>query len=177
MNDSGGPRTKAVRARVAHHLQQMVTLAATTTLTTTACACDMIPPPARVPLDAATLGPSATLLQEANTIYLDITVPNNGYCTFDPTFGDVEGSLVVQSYVAFPDDKDSGKRPSSYAEAAGNQVVFEQKQEDPTHIHVRNDTCAEFFVRIVADVTPTNGLASMGGGGGVSSGGAGGETN
>lgn len=95
MDDPRGPKTKAVRARVAHHLQQMVTLAATTTLTTTACACDMIPPPARVPLDAATLGPSATLLQEANTIYLDITVPNNGYCTFDPTFGDVEGSLVV----------------------------------------------------------------------------------
>lgn len=73
----------------------MVTLAATTTLTTTACACDMLPPPARVPLDPSTLGPSATLLQEANTIYLDIALPNVGVCTYDATFSDVEGSLVV----------------------------------------------------------------------------------
>ncbi|MFO0612907.1 MAG: hypothetical protein U0414_09980 [Polyangiaceae bacterium] len=82
-----------VRARIAHHLQQMASLVATTALTTSACACDMLPPPARVPIDS--LGASAVLLEEANTIYLDITVPFSSQCTFDSTFSDVEGSLVV----------------------------------------------------------------------------------
>jgi hypothetical protein len=83
----------------------------------------------------------------------------------------VDGSLSVQSWVAFPDDHDSGKNPASYTEAAGNQVIIEDG--DQRHIKIRNDTCAEFFVRIVANVAPTNGLASMGGG---SAGGAGGAS-
>jgi hypothetical protein len=82
------------------------------------------------------------------------------------------GALTVQSYVAFPDDQDSGKSPSSYAESAGNQVVFETDKVPPQTIQVRNDTCAEFFVRVVADVAPTNGLESVGGNGGALNGGA-----
>lgn len=88
-----------------------------------------------------------------------------------------EGFLTVQSYVAFPDDRDSGKSPTSYAEAAGNQVVFETEDVPPDVIQVRNDTCAEFFVRVVADVVPTSGLESIGGAGGASNGGSGGVSN
>lgn len=39
-----------------------------------------------------------------------------------------------------------------FAESAGNQVIFEAVTD--TYIEVRNDTCAEFFIRVIARVAP-----------------------
>jgi len=41
----------------------------------------------------------------------------------------------------------------NYAPSAGNQAVFEPTSRDDT-IRVRNDTCAEFFIRVVAFADP-----------------------
>jgi hypothetical protein len=49
---------------------------------------------------------------------------------------------LVQTYVAFEE------RPDNLSESAGNQAVIESV--DDTVIQVRNDTCAEFFLRVVA---------------------------
>ena len=48
----------------------------------------------------------------------------------------------VQTYVAFD------QRPDNLSESAGNQAVIESV--DDTQVVVRNDTCAEFFLRVVA---------------------------
>jgi hypothetical protein len=48
----------------------------------------------------------------------------------------------VNTYVAFEE------RPENLSESAGNQVVIERV--DDVAVVVRNDTCAEFFLRVVA---------------------------
>jgi hypothetical protein len=73
------------------------------------------------------------------------------------------GSYDVHSYVTFPDSHGQGNNPSNFAEAAGNQVIFEPEKAEPGTIRVRNDTCAEFYVRVVADVILDAGLAGAGG--------------
>lgn len=79
------------------------------------------------------------------------------------------GSINVKSYVTFPDNDGAGKNPSSFAESAGNQVIYEPaKASDARHIVIRNDTCAEYFVRVVADVTPDTGMTSVAGSPGAS---------
>lgn len=128
---------KDVRARVATHLHQLVTLAATTTLTTTACACDMIPPPARVPLEATSLGSTAVLVEEANTIYLDITLPSSGLCNYDSTFSDVEGSLVVK--VAGGSTMAIRLRPTSNATRVAGVVVCAKTDGSNVRSKVRLD--------------------------------------
>jgi hypothetical protein len=138
-----------VRARVARHLHQLVTLAATTTLTTTACACDMIPPPARVPLDPASMGsPTGQLLEEANMIYLDITIPNGSACNFDSNFGDVDGALVVKA-------------------TGGPGMTLRLRPKDGvTHVSgtvvcARTDgSNAKAKIRVDADITPAQPLPS-----------------
>jgi len=49
---------------------------------------------------------------------------------------------LVNTYVAFEE------RPDNLSESAGNQVVIEAV--DTEVVVVRNDTCAEFFLRVVA---------------------------
>ena len=52
---------------------------------------------------------------------------------------------LVETYVAFEE------RPENLSESAGNQAVIETVDEDV--VVVRNDTCAEFFLRVVATAT------------------------
>jgi hypothetical protein len=94
--------------------------------------------------------------------------------------------LAPLSYVSFkarltPDedeDDTSMDNPNNFSESAGNQVVFEEPDEDKEHtIRVRNDTCSEFYIRIVATTAPGAGQMSLGGAagaGGADLGGAGG---
>lgn len=61
----------------------------------------------------------------------------------------------VQSYVSFqrlPAEPDQHDNTGNYAEAAGNQVVIEC--QDSERIRVRNDTCAELYLRVVAQANP-----------------------
>jgi hypothetical protein len=93
------------------------------------------------------------------------------------------GVVSLQSYVSFKPrltDEGSGsnENPNNFAESAGNQVVFEETCE-PQTIQIRNDTCSEFYVRIVATAAPGADLQSFcsggaGGAGGAELGGAGG---
>lgn len=126
-----------MRARVASHLHQLVTLAATTTLTTTACACDMLPPPARVPLDPQSLSATAQLVEDATTVYLDITLTNAGLCTYDSTFSDVEGSLVVR--VTGGASMSIRLRPTSSSKHVAGVVVCARTDGTNTRSKVRLD--------------------------------------
>ncbi len=86
---------------------------------------------------------------------------------------DPNGPLLVQSYVSFKSRLSEGagsttENPNNFSESAGNQVVYEST-EKPQTIRVRNDTCADFYVRIVAMVAPGTGLQSLGGAGGDAS--------
>lgn len=126
-----------MRSRVAGHLHQLVTLAATTTLTTTACACDMLPPPARVPLDPQSFSASGVLVEEANTIYLDITVANTSLCTFDSTFSEVEGSLVVK--VTGGGGMTIRVRPTSSSKHVAGVIVCERTDGSKGRAKVRLD--------------------------------------
>lgn len=132
-----GVKKHDVRSRVASHLHQLVTLAATTTLTTTACACDMLPPPARVPLDPQSFSASAMLVEEASTIYLDITLTNSGLCTYDSTFSDVEGSLVVK--VTGGPGMTIRVRPTSSSTHVAGVVVCERTDGTKGRAKVRLD--------------------------------------
>jgi hypothetical protein len=92
----------------------------------------------------------------------------------------LRGPALVKSYVSFKprlvdDEKDSTEDPNNYSEGAGNQVVFEPV-DDPQIIRVRNDTCSESYLRIVAITAGDSDLQSLGGAGGsdaVDAGGAG----
>ncbi|MBK7585252.1 MAG: hypothetical protein IPI67_34320 [Myxococcales bacterium] len=65
---------------------------------------------------------------------------------------------AVFTYLAF----DERPLPNgNTAESAGNQVVIERV--DDQIIQVRNDTCAEFWLRVVAMAGPSAGPADAGG--------------
>lgn len=55
-----------------------------------------------------------------------------------------------------PVDEDSGG--SGFTESAGNQAIFELREDDV--LSVRNDTCAEFYLRVVARAVERDGFAS-----------------
>jgi len=53
----------------------------------------------------------------------------------------------VTAYLSFaPNPSDGG-----FAESAGNQAIF---NADDSVVRVRNDTCAEFYLRVVAEADP-----------------------
>ncbi len=88
------------------------------------------------------------------------------------------GVVSLQSFVSFKarlTDEGSGsnENPNNFSESAGNQVVFEEICI-PQTIQIRNDTCSEFYVRIVATAAPGADLQSFCSGGDGGDGGAGG---
>jgi hypothetical protein len=66
---------------------------------------------------------------------------------------------TVESYVAFTE------RPlateNNVSESAGNQVLIEAANAE--YVQVRNDTCAEYYLRVVATIP--GGVSDAGGGG------------
>lgn len=91
---------------------------------------------------------------------------------YDLVHGLGETPVSVQGYVSLsrrltPDgDPYDPEHPNNVTETAGNQLVIERWDDEI--IRVRNDTCAEWYVRVVAigsgDVAPVN----TGGAGGAS---------
>lgn len=81
-----------------------------------------------------------------------------------------ERPVSVQGYVSFrrqlSEDGDpfDDTRPNNVSEAAGNEMVIERWNDEV--IRIRNDTCAEFFVRVVA-LAPTASASDEGGVGGA----------
>ncbi len=83
--------------------------------------------------------------------------------TYDLYHGLGEPPSSIHGYVSFvprleadgdPFDHD---RPNNVAETAGNQMVIERWDEEL--IRIRNDTCADLYVRVIAYADPP---ASMG---------------
>jgi hypothetical protein len=63
-------------------------------------------------------------------------------------------------------DKDSKTKPNNVAESAGNQAVIEVWNDEI--VRVRNDTCAEFYMRAVIVADPDlAAIASIGGAAGA----------
>jgi len=96
-------------------------------------------------------------------------LPFPGGKTYDLVHGLGVVPTSVQGYVSFasqltedgdPLDID---RPNNIAETAGNQLVIERWDEEI--VRVRNDTCGEFYLRVVlvADGAVSSGLAGAGG--------------
>lgn len=75
--------------------------------------------------------------------------------TFDLIHGLATTPYLIQSYVAFdpnPLARSDEDNTNNTAESAGNQVVIEAST--PERIRVRNDTCAELYLRVVALADP-----------------------
>jgi hypothetical protein len=70
--------------------------------------------------------------------------------------------VVIRSYLAFDDNPfpDDETKPGFVAESAGNQVLIERVDDE--FIRVRNDTCEQFFLRLVATSDPELGAAAGG---------------
>lgn len=69
--------------------------------------------------------------------------------------------VTIRSYVAFkecPFPKET-TQPGFVAESAGNQVLLERV--DSEFVRVRNDTCEEFWLRLVASTADASGTESM----------------
>ena len=64
-------------------------------------------------------------------------------------------------------DTDNKTRPNNVAPSAGNQAVIELWDEEI--IRVRNDTCAEFYLRIVATADPDDVEENLGASGAAGS--------
>jgi hypothetical protein len=96
--------------------------------------------------------------------------------TYDLVHGLSSTPVSVDLYVSFrekldsSDKPDSKSRPNNLSPSAGNQAVIEVWND--RIIRVRNDTCAEFYLRVVAISDPD---LAPGGGGDV--GGAGGAAD
>lgn len=60
----------------------------------------------------------------------------------------------VKSYLSFSEK--GLNDANNVAESAGNQLVIEVVNADV--VQVRNDSCAEFYVRLVATITPDAGV-------------------
>jgi hypothetical protein len=93
--------------------------------------------------------------------------------------GLVETPVQIRSYLAFkecpfPADE---TEPGFVAESAGNQVLIERVDDEV--VRVRNDTCEEFWLRLVASTDENSSETNAGGAGGGStpSAGAGGAAN
>jgi hypothetical protein len=58
---------------------------------------------------------------------------------------------LVTSYIAFNRviEQDDDGNTGNYAESAGNQVVVECQDEE--RVRVRNDTCADMYLRVVLE--------------------------
>ncbi|MCH2109184.1 MAG: hypothetical protein MK135_07640 [Polyangiaceae bacterium] len=77
--------------------------------------------------------------------------------------------VTINTYVSFCEQlgrcaENDLTAPGNIAESAGNQAVIEEWNDE--FIRIRNDTCAEFYVRLVAALDPaplSNGLGGMGG--------------
>lgn len=90
---------------------------------------------------------------------------------YDLVHGLGEAPLSVHGYVSLgsrltPDgDPYDPERPNNVTETAGNQLVIERW--DDQIVRVRNDTCAEWWVRVVAiGSAPDAASAAAGAGGG-----------
>jgi len=63
-----------------------------------------------------------------------------------------EAPASVSVYLSFKESPGPGgnadDQPGNASQAAGNETVIEQV--DAQHIQVRNDTCSDFFLRVVA---------------------------
>ena len=113
------------------------------------------------------------LVNEARTIYQSGTVhgemlhfPEGRRYDFYHGLGVVP--VTIHPFLSFKErleangDPDDKTKPNNVSPAAGNQVVIEVQNDQI--IRVRNDTCAEFYLRIVAlanpdDVTALEGAA------------------
>ncbi len=91
--------------------------------------------------------------------------------TYDLLHGLGTTPTSVHGYLSFvPRLTESGdpydrQTPNNLAEAAGNQMVIERWDDEV--IRIRNDTCADFYVRVVAYAEESG--SSMGGAAGASS--------
>lgn len=74
--------------------------------------------------------------------------------TYDLIHGLVATPYQVTSYVAFKRMIEQGDKDKTgnYAESAGNQVVVEC--QDAERVRVRNDTCAEMYLRVLLEANP-----------------------
>jgi len=94
--------------------------------------------------------------------------------TYDLVHGLGTVPVSVNVFLSFRDrltssgNKKDKTQPNNVAESAGNQAVIEVW--DDQEIRVRNDTCAEFYMRAVVIADPDlAGVASIGGGAGAPS--------
>lgn len=94
--------------------------------------------------------------------------------TYDLMHGLGTVPVSVDVFLSFRDrltstgSKDDKTQPNNVAESAGNQAVIEVWDEE--RIRVRNDTCAEFYLRAVVIADPDlASMASIGGGAGAPS--------
>jgi hypothetical protein len=86
------------RSRIRRHLATLITMAATTTLATTACACDMLPPPANPQLDIH--GVEVEAVWSADGSVIEVTIkPLAGQppAVFDSAVADIKGGSIVSS--------------------------------------------------------------------------------
>ena len=74
--------------------------------------------------------------------------------TYDLIHGLVTAPYEVTSFIAFNREIKQGGdgNTGNYAESAGNQVVVEC--QDTERVRVRNDTCAEFYLRVILKANP-----------------------
>lgn len=85
---------------------------------------------------------------------------------YDLVHGLASTPAIVIPYVSFretldPDgDPNDKTKPNNLSVSAGNQTVIEGW--DDKVIHVRNDTCAEFYLRVVALADPVTSKVSEG---------------
>ena len=63
-----------------------------------------------------------------------------------------EAPTDISVYLAFQEDPLHEGRPGNIAPASGNAALIEAVSEKM--IQVRNDTCSDFHVRVVADLAP-----------------------
>lgn len=90
--------------------------------------------------------------------------PSGTVYDFPHGLGDVP--TVVNTYVSFDrtplDGEGNGPdRPDHVSESAGNQTVIERW--DAEVVRVRNDTCADFYLRVVVSASDATGLGGAGG--------------
>jgi hypothetical protein len=93
-------------------------------------------------------------------LYYETSEPFGEYLHFPPgrTFDLIHGLIgtpsTVTSYIAFKRTIEQGDEGNTgnYAESAGNQVVVEC--QDVERVRVRNDTCAELYLRVVLEANP-----------------------
>ena len=70
---------------------------------------------------------------------------------------------LVLVYLAFREDPLREDEPGNITASSGNAALVEAVRED--HVQIRNDTCSEYYVRVVAEVTSSSAPAAAGAGG------------